>query len=180
MPLFLAPWWVLCLLHFVQLPELSVLREKRKWNGAKPKAPNEKWFILDYKTLTEEPKIHTCISSHTKPRHNLGPLFKSSGSFWRQSSRKHGAQKNHVRRLYKIMQILFYRGRGLWEWEGAGSPFFFWKRLILARQRVLWIFFFFSKIWPWKSLLGFSGCISISTLIFKILTCFVPLFSFIS
>lgn len=35
----------------------------------------------------------------TKARHNLGPLFMSTCSFWTQTSRKCRAQKDHVREL---------------------------------------------------------------------------------
>lgn len=39
----------------------------------------------------------------TKAKHNLGPLFMSTCSFWTQTSRKCRAQKDHVRELDKTV-----------------------------------------------------------------------------
>lgn len=61
----------------------KVSAQKKKKNVLKQNQSPQKKVIYSglQNPLIEESKIHICTPSNTKPRHNLGPLVKTTYSF---------------------------------------------------------------------------------------------------
>lgn len=132
-------------------------QEKRKCNGAKPKALDKKGFTLKYKIAHGRTKVHTRRPSHTKPGHGSAlssshPAISKDKAVGNVKSRQscHRTLQNSADFIQRRILVFPRKSLSLLKWRG------------------------FSKIQEWKSLLGFSKCISMLTLMFKIPTCFAP------
>lgn len=142
MPLFLVPWWVLCLLYFVQLPEQSVLKKKENVTEQNQSLPQKMIYSRVTKSAngrTKNAHTHT-LTYKTQSRSSM----QVNSQLLKTSSRKCRAQKDCIRGLYKTVQI-HVTGDGI---QGR-VPLFSRKSLSLLKWGV-----FFPKIPTVKIIIG--------------------------